>query len=113
MPVSIDGAVLTGFPGEEVGFSFWRSGHRRAILVGGASGGSGLWLWELDSGSLWGSGIGLTNVLRGDSGDGLRIGFINSKPSIAWITSSIWAILAVLFLDLFRHLKAILVALKL
>ena len=70
-PVSVDGAVLTGFPGEEVGFSFWGSEHRRAILVGGASGGSGLWLWELDSGSLRGSGVGLTNVLQGDTGEGL------------------------------------------
>ena len=109
---SSDGVVPNWLPEEEVGVSFWRTRERRVFLGGGAPKGSGLRFWGLGSHSFLGLEIKRADVLRGDTGTGLKLGFFKSSPSIARITSSMWAILADLFLDLILFLKAILYLLQ-
>lgn len=109
---SSDGVVPNWLPEEEMGVSFWGTEVRRVFLGGGADKGSGLRFWGLGSLSFLGSEIGWVDVLRGDTETGLKLGFFRRSPSIARITSSMWAILADLFLDLILFLKAILYLLQ-
>ena len=105
---SSDGVVPNWLPEEEMGVSFWGTEVRRVFLGGGADKGSGLRFWGLGSLSFLGSEVGWVDVLRGDAETGLELGFFRRSPSIARITSSMWAILADLFLDFILFLKAIL-----